>query len=211
MTARRSADQIHAALSAQIVSGQLRPGDPLGESALAGLFSLSRTPVREALQRLDAEGLVERGPRRAFVVRRMTPEALRDLFEALGEVEALCAGLAAQRMTAIARAELAQIIDDDSGDHAGYAALNARFHDALRLGAGNQVLAAMLEDLNRRSMPWRNAQFQASARRMESSRREHRAILQAIAAQDGDRAASLMRDHMATSLAVVLQMIRARG
>ncbi|MEO1910530.1 MAG: GntR family transcriptional regulator [Paracoccus sp. (in: a-proteobacteria)] len=210
MTAKRSADQIHAALSAQIVAGQLRPGDPLGETVLAGRFSLSRTPVREALQRLAAEGLVERGPRRAFVVRQMTPEALRDLFEALGEIEALCAGLAAQRMTAIARAELARIIDQDSGDHAGYAVLNAQFHDALRHGAGNRVLAGMLDDLNRRSLPWRNAQFQTSARRMESSRREHRAILQAIMAQDGDRAAGLMRDHMATSLAVVLRMIAER-
>ena len=83
-------------------------------------------------------------------------------------------------------------------------------HDALRHGAGNRVLAGMLDDLNRRSLPWRNAQFQTSARRMESSRREHRAILQAIMAQEGDRAAGLMRDHMATSLAVVLRMIAER-
>lgn len=210
MTAPRSADQIHAALSAQIVAGQLRPGDPLGETALADRFGVSRTPVREALQRMAAEGLVERGPRRAFVVRRMTPTALRHLFEALGEIEALCTRLAAQRMTAIERAELADILAQDSGSHDDYAALNARFHDALRMGAGNHVLGDVLADLNRRSLPWRNAQFQVGGQRMESSRHEHRAILQAIIAQDGDSAAALMRDHMATSLAVVLRMIAQR-
>jgi DNA-binding GntR family transcriptional regulator len=210
MSPPRSADQIHAALSAQIVTGQLTPGDPLAEAALATRFNLSRTPVREALQRMAAEGLVERGPRRAFIVRRMTPADLRDLFEALGEIESLCARLAAHRMTPIERADLTAILEHDSGTHDDYAALNMRFHDALRMGSGNQVLAGLLDDLNRRSMPWRNAQFQVSTQRMDSSRQEHRAILQAIIAQDGDGAARLMRDHMATSLAVVLRMIAHR-
>lgn len=210
MSAPRSADQIHATLSAQIVAGQLRPGDPLGEAALAERFNMSRTPVREALQRMAAEGLVERGARRAFIVRRMTPADLGHMFEALGEIEALCARLAAHRMTPIARAQLSEILVADCHTHDDYAALNRRFHDALRLGAGNQVLSDLLADLNRRTLPWRNAQFHSNDGRMDSSRREHHAILGAIVAQDGDKAAALMRDHMAGSLAVVLRMIAPR-
>ncbi|RJE81441.1 GntR family transcriptional regulator [Paracoccus sp. JM45] len=210
MSAPRSADQIHASLSAQIVAGQLRPGDPLAEAALADRFNMSRTPVREALQRMAAEGLVERGPRRAFIVRRMTPTDLGHMFEALGEIEALCARLAAQRMTPIARAQLTEILAVECRTHDDYAALNRRFHEALRLGAGNQVLSDLLADLNRRTLPWRNAQFHTSNGRMDSSRQEHHAILQAIIAQDGDKAAALMRDHMAGSLAVVLAMIAPR-
>ncbi|MBM3605911.1 MAG: GntR family transcriptional regulator [Alphaproteobacteria bacterium] len=210
-SALRSADQVHAELSRQIIAGQLRPGDPLAETALAQRFSLSRTPVREALHRLASEGLVERGPRRAFLVRRMSHATLRDLFETLGELEALCAAMAAHRMTATDLARLQTILDEGDGPHADYAAANARFHAALRAGAQNEVLAEVLDELDRRSLPWRSAQFDARAARIDSSRDEHRAILEAVAARDGDRAAAVMRGHMATSLAVILDMLSDRG
>ncbi|MEE2859343.1 MAG: GntR family transcriptional regulator [Pseudomonadota bacterium] len=209
MTAPRSAEQVHTALAAGIVQGQLPPGAPLGETALAAQFGLSRTPVREALQKLAGEGLVERGPRRAFVVRRMSTDALRHLFEALGELEALCAGMAARRMSAAEIALLARILDSD-GPGADYADVNIRFHDALRQGAQNQVLAGLLEDLNRRSLPWRNAQFTQRTERIDTSRAEHRAILEAVTARDADRAAALMRAHMGAALGTVLELIASR-
>ncbi|WP_410218616.1 GntR family transcriptional regulator [Paracoccus sp. (in: a-proteobacteria)] len=207
--APRSADHVHAALSRQIVSGTLPPGTPLAEAALASEFGVSRTPVREALHRLASEGLIERGPRRAFVIRRMSREALGDLFEAMGELEALCADLAARRMTAVERAALRAILDEADLSDISYARINARFHDALRLGCQNEVLAALLEDLNRRSMPWRSAQFDIRRSRIDSSRAEHRAILAAVEAQDGPRAAELMRGHVAGSLAIILDLIEA--
>lgn len=199
-----SAEQIHARLSAQIVTGQLRPGDILAETALASQFGLSRTPVREALHRLAADGLVERGPRRAFEVRRMSTHALRHLFEALAELEALCAGMAALRMTPADHAVLAGILDRDDLPDADYPRLNARFHQMLRQGAGNEVLAGMLEDLDRRSLPWRNAQFEARRDRIDSSRAEHQAILEAITARDNVGAAAQMRAHIGASLGVIL-------
>ncbi|MFH5774296.1 GntR family transcriptional regulator [Paracoccus sp. NGMCC 1.201697] len=204
----RSADHVHAALSERIVAGTLRPGDALTESGIAEEFGMSRTPVREALHRLDSEGLVERGPRRAFVVRRMSVADLRDLFETLGEIEAICARLAAHRMTEIERDALTRILADDNGH---YATVNARFHDALRRGAQNRTIAALLDDLNRRSLPWREASFRGSGDRIGQSRDEHRAILQAVLARDGDHAATLMRAHMASSLSAISEMLLAEA
>lgn len=73
---KRYADEIHSALVSGIVDGRYQPGDVLNEIPIAEEFGVSRTPVREALQRLSTGGLVERGPRRAVIVRKMTRESL---------------------------------------------------------------------------------------------------------------------------------------
>lgn len=205
-----SADQIHAQLIRDIVGGKLLPGAPLAEVQLAGRFGVSRTPIRQALHRLDAEGMVERGPRRAYLVRRMNHDALRDLFESLGEIEALCAGLAARRMTPMEQAALGMIVDQGDRPDADYAETNRRFHEALRLGAKNAVMAELAADLNRRSLPWRDAQFDKGQDRIDSSRREHRQILDAVIAHDADRASAAMRAHMATSLGVIEKLMSER-
>ncbi|MTH79736.1 GntR family transcriptional regulator [Paracoccus aestuariivivens] len=200
----RSADHIHALLSERIISGGLRPGAPLAEAAIAAEFGVSRTPVREALHRLSTEGLIERGARRAFIVRRMGVADLAELFEALGEIEATCAGLAARRMTEIEISALATILTDDAND---YARLNSRFHAALRAGARNQVLTSLATDLERRSLPWRDASFRIRSDRIDRSREEHDDILRAITARDGERAAALMRTHMARSLHAISELL----
>ena len=89
-----------------ILSGRLAPGAKLDEQTLAARFEVSRTPVREALRQLLGTGLVESIPRRGAVVTSFGPERLSQLYEAIGELETLCARLAAQRMTAIERKEL---------------------------------------------------------------------------------------------------------
>ncbi|TMV84737.1 GntR family transcriptional regulator, partial [Thioclava sp. BHET1] len=77
---KKYADQVHAAILSSIVEGRYRPGDMLNELPISAEFGVSRTPVREALHRLVAEGLVERGPRRALLVRRVPIQALHELF-----------------------------------------------------------------------------------------------------------------------------------
>ena len=89
----RTAENIYETLVDGIVAGRMAPGEPLVEQALAEQFGVSRTPVREALHRLEQANLAERGARRAFVVRRMAPEDLAELFEAAGEVESALAAL----------------------------------------------------------------------------------------------------------------------
>lgn len=202
----RTADRIFETLLKRIVESDLRPGDPLAEQAIAEEFGLSRTPVREALHRLSMAGLVARGTRRAFVVRRMDQAELEDLFEALGEMEALVARLAALRMTAIERQELRDTVIASEIPGADYEAANARFHDILRKGAHNAILSDVLEDLHQRTMPWRSAQFRMRADRIRSSQTEHRAILTAVLAQDSEGARRQMREHMAASLRIVTEI-----
>ncbi|WP_074072848.1 GntR family transcriptional regulator [Rhizobium gallicum] len=210
-TTERWADHIHSALVQKIVSGELQPGDMLNELPLADEFGVSRTPVREALQRLSAGGLAERGPRRAFVVRQMDMAAMGDLFEAVGEMEGLVAHMAALRMTELERQSLVRIVSEGERDDIDYALTNARFHSAIHSGAHNQVLSATLTDLNLRTLPWRVAQLRARMSRVQSSRIEHRAIMEAILAHDGDEAARRMRAHMAASFMGLVEIVRKTG
>ncbi|QDL94282.1 GntR family transcriptional regulator (plasmid) [Paroceanicella profunda] len=212
----RTAEVIYAELVRRIVEGVLLPGDALNELPLAEEFGVSRTPVREALQHLSIAGLAERGPRRAFIVRRTDLPMLEDLFEALGEMEALCARLAALRMTAMERHKLSATVQEaDAAARAGealaYSELNARFHADICAGAHNRALDAATQVLRVRTLPWREAQFRAAAARLESSQTEHRGILRAILAEDGEAAHRAMRDHIAASMLVVAGIVAERA
>ncbi|MBP0614413.1 GntR family transcriptional regulator [Jiella mangrovi] len=207
----RWADDIYAAIIERMIAGELSPGDALNELPLAEEFGVSRTPVREALQRLSAVGLVERGRRRAFVVKRLDPIAIQDLFEAVGELAALVAGMAALRMNEVERQALAAVTAAGEKDGVDYAEANARFHELIQQGAHNCVLASTIGDLSLRTLPWRGAQLRAKASRVEASRREHRAILDAILARDSAEAAALMRAHIGASFVGIVDMVRRRA
>ncbi|WP_188853759.1 GntR family transcriptional regulator [Aureimonas glaciei] len=204
---KTSSDKVHSAIIERIMTGELRPGDVLNEIPLAEAFGLSRTPVREALHRLNVLGLTERGARRAFVVKRMDMSAMHDLFESVAEMEGLVSGMAADRMTASERQTLTAIVMRGESAEADYGEANADFHAAIQRGAHNAVLAALLHDLSLRTLPWRVGQFRARRARIETSRSEHRAILEAILARRGDDAAQLMRAHVAASFAGILDMM----
>lgn len=207
----RWADDIHAALIERIFAGELGPGDALNELPLAEEFGVSRTPVREALQRLNAVGLVERGARRAFVVKQLDPVAMHDLFEAVGELAALVAGMAALRMSEVERQALAAVLAAGEAEGVDYAEANARFHELIQEGAHNGVLASTIGDLSLRTLPWRGAQFRVRATRIAESRREHRAILDAILSRDSVGAAALMRAHIGASFVGIVEMVRQRA
>lgn len=206
----RAADQVHAALIEEIVAGRLTPGSMLSETALGERFDVSRTPVREALHRLQVEGLAERGPRRVFIVRRMDVVALRALFEAVGELEALVAAMAAQRMSLNERRKLMDLLregEKQTGDLAAYGETDARFHAAISAGCHNPVLSATLADLTLRTLPWRSVQLSIRQVCMEASQAEHQAICEAIMARDAEAAARVMRAHMARVVATISEAL----
>ncbi|EIE49986.1 transcriptional regulator [Salipiger aestuarii] len=208
-----TAQNIYDRLINGIASGEFPPGDPLAEVALAQRFGVSRTPVREALHRLEQANFAERGPRRAFFVRKMRASDLEELFEAVGELEAAIAALAARRMTEIQRRNLQAILEEGlaCGDDAtAYGELNARFHAQISQGAHNATLLACHAELTLRTQVWRSTNFTRDARRLDSSRAEHRAITDAILAGEPDRTRTLMRQHVASSL-ITLTDILALG
>src|SRR5437764_205203 len=106
------AEELRLALADEIINGSLAPGATLDETLLAQRFNVSRTPVREALRQLAASGLVETRPHRGAVVASLSHDRLNALFEAMAELEATCAGLAAERMSASERQTLQQIHEE---------------------------------------------------------------------------------------------------
>lgn len=179
-----AADKLAENFADAILSGEFAPGTRLDEQQLADRFSVSRTPVREALRQLATSGLIEIKPRRGAFVAEISPAQLEELFVAMGELEATCARLAAMSMSPTERRRL-QALHDSMGDLAregdvqAFAQANDTFHSLIYAGAHNAVLAEITVALRRRLQPFRRAQFQLEGR-PPKSHREHDAVVRAI-------------------------------
>jgi DNA-binding GntR family transcriptional regulator len=194
------AETLRLQLADEIVRGALKPGTTLDETELAHRFGVSRTPVREAIRLLAASGLVETYAHRAAAVARPTPERLTGMFEAMAELEALCAGLAASRMTSTERRELEAAHDQlraliHSGDPQRYHEINEAFHGVIYTGSHNAHLAELTLATRVRVSPYRRAQFR-NLGRLAKSHIEHERVVMAILRGDRDGAAVTMRAHI---------------
>ncbi len=201
-------DVIAAHLEAEIIDGRLKAGTRLDETVIAGRFEVSRTPVREALQLLAARSLVERVPYRGVIVSEIAQEEIEQLFEAMGELEALCGGAAALRMSIRERAELLELHRGMEtlavqGDGAAYDEANAAFHRRLFEGARNRFLAEAAEALRVKLSPFRRAQL-ADTARMRRSSEEHAEIVAAICERDPDAASRALRRHLVSAAAQIV-------
>lgn len=185
-----------------IVSGGLLPGARLDEVGLAQRHAVSRTPVREALARLVAMGLVERRPNCGAVVATVGEEQLRSMFEAMTELEGICARLAAQRMSANERGRLeaehhAAMRLVHLGAEDDYAQHNADFHSRIYDGAHSLHVRELAIVTRRRLAPFRRAQFRLPGR-LSKSWDEHDTIVRAILRADIAGAEAAARAHVAT-------------
>lgn len=195
-----AASRVAYAVEQDILAGRLAPGAPLDEAALGARFGVSRTPVREALRLLAMTGLVELRWRSGAVVASPTVGEMVDLFETVAELEAVAARLAAERAGPAERAAIeaayAACCDAADGEDANlYFDRNGAFHAAIRQGAGNAVLAAEIERLDKRLKPYRRfVTFRPG--RTATALLEHDAIAAALAARDGEAAAREMRAHV---------------
>lgn len=199
---------IATALEAEIMLGEIAAGTRLDEAALARRFGVSRTPVREALQIVVARALAVRQPYRGVVVSDISPARIDQLFEAMGEIEALCGRFAAQRMTMEERAALltqheAMARMAKSGDAALYEAANTRFHQLIYTGSHNEDFAEMAETMRMKLAPFRRAQL-AEAERIATSNAEHDRIVEAIVARDGPAAENALRRHLLSAAQAML-------
>ena len=194
------ADRLATEIGDAILGGKFAPGERLDELGLAETYNVSRTPVREALRRLAATGLIELRPRRGAIVTEVTAESLNGLFVAMAEIEATCARLAAISMSPIERRRLGAL-HEDMGEIAGkgarvaYTDANHTFHTMLYAGAHNVVLQDFALGLRRRLEHFRRAQFR-TPRRLVQSHAEHGEIVRAILSGDAPHAHSAMLHHV---------------
>src|ERR1700759_3559307 len=154
------AEELRLQLADEIVRGTLAPGAPLDETDIARRFNVSRTPVREALRQLVASGLVDSRAHRGAVVARPSIERLTGMFEAMAELEALCAGLAAERMPAAERQALEAVHEElrvlsYAGNPERFHEVNERFHNAIYAGSQNDYIAEMTLATRGRVQPFR--------------------------------------------------------
>jgi DNA-binding GntR family transcriptional regulator len=193
-------DKVRAALADDIIAGRLAAGTRLDEAGLAGRFAVSRTPVREALRELAATGLVSGRAHQGAVVAATTSERVGEIFEALAELEGVCARLSARKMTASERSRLEALHRQcgaiiRSGDAERYHHANVAFHAAIRAGCGNVVLDETVAAMRRRFAPLSRAQFRGPGR-LAQSYAEHDLIVRAILRGDDDLAQRVTVAHM---------------
>lgn len=198
--ALKRADQIADSLEQLVFQGEYKDGERLDEIKLAAHFSVSRTPIREALQRLVMSGMAEQIPRRGVFVRQPGPVELLEMFETMSELEAACGRFAAARMSDAGLARLANANDrcrDAVGrnDAPGYYLENEGFHHEIYRGATNAHLESEALRLQNRLKPYRRVQLQFRGR-MAQSLAEHDEIIEAVKSGDADRAAALLRSHV---------------
>jgi DNA-binding GntR family transcriptional regulator len=194
------AEELRLQLADDIVRGALPPGAALDESEIARRFSVSRTPVREALRQLVASGLVDSRAHRGAVVARPSIERLTGMFEAMAELEAICAGLAAERMPPAERQALEAVHEElrllsHAGNPDRFHEVNERFHNAIYAGSQNGYIAEMTLATRVRVQPFRRAQFR-NLGRLAKSQAEHDRVVVAIMRGDRVGAAAAMRAHI---------------
>ena len=206
--AQTAADVVYRQLRGQIFAKKRQPGDRLTEEAIAQELDVSRTPVREAIRRLAAEGLATLIPNAGARLAKPTRQEIIDTYELREFLECLAARKAALNVTAAQTNKLQQTIDEEEQIFAArnfeaYLDVNNRFHRTLAECSGNDVLAEFINNLLARTcvyMIFYDSFFDMST---NPSLDEHRALLKALLAHDPDKAEQLMKVHLmlsATSL-----------
>ncbi|PIE08835.1 MAG: GntR family transcriptional regulator [Rhodobacterales bacterium] len=195
-----------------IDAGLYQPGDRMVESDLAERFGVSRTPIREALQRLETQSLLTRDGR-SLIVASLDHNQLAELYAVRAELEGLAARLAAQHAAEEEVRVLREMVEEDRrkiGDPAALARTNRRFHKQVHLASHNRYLVQQL-DLVHRTMALLATTSLAVEGRSETAIAEHDAIVTAIEARDGEAAAAALRKHISSAFATRLRLDSARG
>ena len=194
-----------------IDSGIFRPGDRLVESELADRFGVSRTPIREALQRLETQSLLTRDGR-SLIVASLDHNQLADLYVVRGALEGLAARLAARHAAPEEVRVLRDMLEADRAlvnDPKALSRANRRFHKQIHLASHNRFLVQQL-DLVHRSMALLATTSLAAEGRSKGTLEEHEAIVRAIEAGDGDAADAALRNHISKAFVTRLKLDAAK-
>lgn len=191
-----------------IVEGRLAPGVKLNERKLCETLGISRTPLREALKVLAAEGLIDISPNKGASVSQMSEAEIRETFELMSGLEAFSGELACERITATEIAEIkalhyAMLACRQQNDLSGYYARNQAIHDKINEAARNSALRQTYVSINRRLQALRfRSNFQTP--KWDSAIRDHEEMIQALDSRDGRRMATILRAHLLSKRDAVL-------
>ena len=206
-----ASEAVYLALRDAITAGTIKPGEHLGEPGIAEALGISRTPIREALLRLETERFVERTAGRRLVVAEVSPEEVLDVYAVREVLNGLAARLAAENASTTDVIRLRRLHREmkwalDDGDIARTASLNFEFHDAVCAASRNAFLVEMLRVAHDTHHRYPGSTFSLPDR-AAGSIEEHEEILQAIEARDGQRAGELAQRHTAKARQARIAML----
>jgi DNA-binding GntR family transcriptional regulator len=206
-------DQVAYRLRELLVEGAIAPGAKLNERALAERLNISRTPLREAIKMLAAEGLVELLPNRGAVAVSLSEQDVLDTFEVMAGLEGLSGELAAQRITDAELAEIKALHYEMLAAHtrrdlSAYYRLNAQIHKAINQAAKNPVLQSTYTQVNARLQALRFRSNQDEAK-WKNAVKEHEQMVAALSQRDGAALRSVLVQHLHNKRDVVVAQLRA--
>lgn len=209
----KSSDRIYSVIESQIGQRELLPGDPIDEERLMTQFGVSRTPVREALLRLKAEGLVTGISRGGAIVSKMDVTQLISVWELLSDLEGLCAGYACDRMTqqereALMEAHRAGDVAAESNDDLLWQQANSSFHEVLYTGSRNSYLRQEILRMRIRTSAYRSHSF-GIVGDARDAHQAHGRIAEAILAKDSVAAARLAKAHLSPDSVGLINLIQS--
>ncbi|MGE5558531.1 MAG: GntR family transcriptional regulator [Bacillota bacterium] len=195
-----------------ILSGNLPPGERLMEIQLADEMGVSRTPVREALRKLELDGLVVVAPRKGAYVAGISSKDITEVFEIRGALEGLAAELAVERITEEELDQLEKILYQvascvDSNNLEGMIDADTHFHEMLYLASRNARLSQIVHNLREQIQRFRKFSL-SSPGRMREALEEHKAIVDAIAQRNANLACQLAKEHIENAESSFMQAMQ---
>lgn len=206
-------EQVARRLRQMLVEGQIAPGAKLNERALAEVLNVSRTPLREAIKMLAAEGLVELLPNRGAIALSLSQDDVLHTFEVMAGLEGLSGELAAQRITASELDEIHALHYEmlaayTRRDLSAYYRLNAAIHQAINLAARNPVLTATYKQVNARLQALRFRSNQ-DGEKWQRAMQEHEEMIAALVARDSEALRRVLLAHLQHKRDVVVEQLHA--
>ena len=205
-------DVVFNTLRKAILTGELKPGERLMEIHLANQLGVSRTPIREAIRKLELEGLVIMIPRRGAEVARITEKSLKDVLEVRRALDALCAELACDRITEDEKLRLRQACSDFEAatatkDVTTIAEADVALHDIIVEATGNQRLIQLINNLSEQMYRYRFEYIKDESQHIRLVE-EHKMIYESIAAHDRKKAAEAAKLHIDNQEQSIIRQIR---
>ncbi len=198
-----------------IITGHLRPGERLMEVQLAEEMGVSRTPVREAMRKLELEGFLVMMPRKGAYVSGISLKDIIDVFEIRAALDSLAAGLAAERITEeeleqLERSLLLVVESADQNDLDGIVGTDTDFHDIIYKASRNERLIQIINNLREQIQRFRTTSL-AFPGRMHIAVDEHRKIVEAIAERNVALAQALAQEHIENAENIMLEALKKNG